>query len=68
MQGAIKTIDADEDARAIIGGAVYDTSATRYTFYENDFWKKQGFVRLRVIVTFGDGTAAISPALDWSFE
>jgi len=66
--GGIKTIDGTKRARAIFGGAVLDSSSTSYTWYDEDYWSKQGFVRLRVIVTFSDGTAVVSPPVDWSFE
>lgn len=65
-EGAIKSITGKERARAIIGGAVVDRS-TSYTWLDDDFWSlKEEPLNFRVIVTFSDGTAVISPSIDWS--
>jgi hypothetical protein len=65
---AVKSIDGTERARAIFGGAVYRYSEYRFTYYETDEFKREGFLRFRVLVTFPDGTAVFSDAVDWSFE
>ncbi len=64
----VKSITGSERARAVFGGAVVDTGTYSYTFYETDHFKEKGFLRFRIIVTFSDGTAIASPAVDWSFE
>ncbi len=66
MIGAVKSINGDEKAIASIGAVVYETQ-NYYHYYNSDYWTDQDFVRFRVIATFGDGTAVVSPALDRRF-
>ena len=66
MVGAVKSITGDEKAIATIGAVVYETQ-NYYHYYDSDFWTDQGFVRFRVIATFSDGTAAVSPPIDRRF-
>lgn len=68
LLGAIKSINGKDKARAIIGGAVLNTSSHSWTWYDSDYWTDQGFLRFRVIVTFSDGYATISPFVDRSFS
>ena len=65
--GAIKSISGNEEAKASIGSVVVETKRY-YHWYDSDYWTDQEFLRLRVIVTFGDGTAAVSQPLDRSFS
>ncbi len=65
--GAIKSIYGNERARAIIGGATFVSGRTLH-YYETDRWKEEGYLKFRVIVTFSDGTAVVSPSVEWSFE
>ncbi len=64
--GAIKNIDGNEDARVVIGCAVVRTDNYIY-WWTSDYWTDFDFLRFRVVITFPDGTAAISPAIDKEF-
>ena len=64
--GAVKSITGDEKAVATIGAVVYETQ-NYYHYYDSDYWTELGFVRFRVVATFSDGTAAISPPIDRRF-
>jgi hypothetical protein len=66
MVGAIKSITGGEKAIATIGAVVYETQ-NYYHYYNSDYWTELGFVRFRVVATFSDGTAAVSPPLDRRF-
>jgi hypothetical protein len=67
LLGSVKSISGKEDAEALIGSVVYETK-NYYHWYDSDRWTNQGFLRFRVIVTFSDGTAAVSPPVDRSFS
>ncbi len=64
--GAIKSVSGDEKALASIGSVVYETQ-NYYHYYDYDFWVKHDKLRFRVVVTFPDGTAVVSPPVDRSF-
>ncbi len=64
--GAIKSIDGKGNSKAYIGAVVYTTS-NYYHYYNSDYWVKQDFLRFRVIVTFSDGTAVVSPPAERDF-
>jgi hypothetical protein len=61
--GAIKRIDGDENASAIIGSPVI-TTANSYYWVIKDYWTSFDMLRFRVIVNFPDGTASVSIPLD----
>lgn len=67
LVGAIKTVAGDESARAYIGAVVIETD-NYYHWFNSDYWTDQDFLRFRVVVTFSDGTSAISSPLDRSFS
>ena len=67
LLGPIKSIKGDESAKAYIGSVPY-SRGNSYYWYDSDGWTDEGFLRLRIIVTFSDGTAAVSPAVDRSFR
>ena len=67
MLGAIKSIEGDDNSVALIGSALA-WKGDYYYWYDSDYWTEHEFLRFRVIVTFRDGTAAVSPAVDWSFS
>jgi hypothetical protein len=66
FQGAVKSITGKQSASASIGSVVYETQ-NYYHWYESDGWIEQDFLRFRIIVTFGDGTAVVSPPIDKEF-
>ena len=66
LLGAIKSVNGKDRARAVIGAAVVETSSYIW-WYDSDWWTEQEFLRLRVIVTFDDGTAVVSAPVDKEF-
>ncbi len=66
LVGAIKSVSGGERALASIGSVVYETQNYLH-WYDYDFWIKREYLRFRVVVTFPDGTAVVSPPIDRSF-
>ena len=67
MVGAIKKINGDERALAVIGSPIFKTSIYYYT-YDDEKWTDTDMLRFRVIVNFPDDTAVVSQPLDKEFR
>ncbi len=68
LLGGVKSIKGNEKARALIGETVVVTSdGSSYYYWPKGYWTEMDFVRFRVVVTFPDGTAVVSPPVDKRF-
>ncbi|MCK5128718.1 MAG: hypothetical protein KAQ68_02610 [Clostridiales bacterium] len=67
LLGGIKSIKANEKAHAYIGETVVTNAGNTKIYWWNGRWTTYDFLRMRIVVTFPDGTAVVSSPLDKVF-
>lgn len=67
LLGGVKSIAGDQKAQAYIGQVVIVNSDETMYHWWSGYWTDFDFVRFRVVVSFPDGTSAVSKPIDKKF-